>query len=278
MNVTWFKNTFALTRKAFYSLCLLTVTIFYHTICSAYFEGFTAPPRSSVQIDKIATTFTDYSLRASKASSNKLTPSEIKAVRSYSDEAGVDYKMFNTYYRDRASFDKIYRETHPQPEVLEETIRDLNTGLNKLPRLSGKVYRGSQLQAQLVNELSVGDIIYEPGFLSTSILPEVALDFSDMAKNTEGLIQVLFEIELNHSGYSIAGLSQFPFEAEVLVKPKSYMRVKAIDSLGDKKLIALEDATSLGESIHAYNLYTSAKEPIGKVDIIPTQLHLICSI
>ncbi|EKF9422501.1 hypothetical protein O1B89_002958, partial [Vibrio cholerae] len=123
-----------------------------------------------------------------------------------------------------------------------------------------------------------GDVVYEPGFMSTSILPEVAEAFLKIKNIDGGFTKVKFEIDLTQGGNVLSTwASNYDDEAEVLVQPKTYMRVKAIASQGDTKLIALENVTSLREEQYAYNLYSAEREPIG-VAFEPSALHLACAL
>ncbi|EFH75671.1 predicted protein [Vibrio cholerae RC385] len=114
--------------------------------------------------------------------------------------------------------------------------------------------------------------------MSTSILPEVAEAFLKIKNIDGGFTKVKFEIDLTQGGNVLSTwASNYDDEAEVLVQPKTYMRVKAIASQGDTKLIALENVTSLREEQYAYNLYSAEREPIG-VAFEPSALHLACAL
>ncbi|ENM2831996.1 hypothetical protein AB6Q85_002344 [Vibrio cholerae] len=270
-----FKN-----KVNFLSLLLLSCVSFSFNSYGAYFEKSTAPPRADKVLINEAKKFAKSTLKAYKVNANKLTPEETIAVQGYSDANGT-YKLFNEYYRDPILFNKkhgdSYVGTKRFTEILKGQVDTFRSGIVKLPRYNGKVYRGKKLQDKLFSELNVGDLVYEPGFMSTSILPEVATVFSARTNVTSGFTKVLFEIDLTQGGYSMAGFSKLPNEAEVLVQPKTYMRVKAIASQGDTKLIALENVTSLREEQYAYNLYSAEREPIG-VAFEPSALHLACAL
>ncbi|PAR94157.1 ADP-ribosyltransferase [Vibrio cholerae] len=270
-----FKN-----KIKFLSLVLLSCVSFSFNSYGAYFEKFTAPPRADKVLKNEAKKFAHSSLKAYRVNANKLTPEETRAVQGYSATDGT-YKLFNEYYRDPVLFNKkhgdSYVGTKRFTEILKGQVDTFRSGIVKLPRYNGKVYRGTQLQDKLFSELNVGDLVYEPGFMSTSILPEVAKGFSTDTNVTSGFTKALFEIDLTQGGYAMAGFSKVPGEAEVLVQPKTYMRVKAIASQGDTKLIALENVTSLREEQYAYNLYSAEREPIG-VAFEPSALHLACAL
>ncbi|EGR3964050.1 hypothetical protein DDN11_00225 [Vibrio cholerae] len=267
-------------KLAYLSWLLLSFVGFSFHAYGAYFEGLTSAPRSEKILKSEAKKFAQSSLKAYKMNADKLTPNETKALQGYSDIDGT-YRLFNEYYRDRILFNKkhgdAYIGTKRFTEILKGQIDTFNSGLTKLPRYTGKVFRGKKLKENLLSELNVGDIVYEPGFMSTTILPEVAQGFAADTNVGEGFVKTVFEIDLTQDGYAMSGVSKVPGEAEVLVKPKTYMRVKAIASQGDTKLIALENVTSLREEQYTYNLYSAEREPIG-VAFEPSALHLACAL
>ncbi|EHD2268305.1 ADP-ribosyltransferase [Vibrio cholerae] len=246
----------------------------------AYFEGFTSIPRTYKVQKSIAKKFNHDSIKAYNISAQKLTSDETNAIKEYTKLDGT-YKLFNEYYRDKTFNDKYggtFIGKKRLSEILKGQIETLRSGMNKLPRYNGKVYRGTKLQANLVAELNVGDVVYEPGFMSTSILPEVAEAFLKIKNIDGGFTKVKFEIDLTQGGNVLSTwASNYDDEAEVLVQPKTYMRVKAIASQGDTKLIALENVTSLREEQYAYNLYSAEREPIG-VAFEPSALHVACAL
>lgn len=260
------------------SLLLFCFVLFSFNAYGAYFVGLTSPPRVDKVLKDEAKKFASSSLKAYRVSADKLAVNEVKALEGYSAADGT-YRLFNERYRDRVTFDKKYADAYVGvkrfSEIVKEQVGTFSSGVAKLPRYSGRVYRGAQLQEKLVSELNVGDVVYEPGFMSTSILPEVAQRFAKDTKVGTGFTKALFEIDLVQGGAALAGISKIPSEAEVLVRPKTYMRVKAIASTGDTKLIALEGVASLSEHQYAYNLYTAERE-LTEVPFDPLALHKVC--
>ncbi|MCG7490460.1 ADP-ribosyltransferase [Vibrio sp. Of14-4] len=145
-----------------------------------------------------------------------------------------------------------------------------------MPRFQGKVYRGTLTKTGLIDQLNVGDLVYDLGFMSTSVLPEVAMGFAEDTETTIGHSSTLLEIDLTANGYSVPAIAVTPREAEVIVSPKTYMKVQAIATQGSRKLIALETIDSIEGHTQAFNLYTSEPEAIQFVESSSDALHLTC--
>ena len=138
-------------------------------------------------------------------------------------------------------------------------VKDVETGLRKMPRFQGKVYRGTLTKTGLIDQLNEGDIVYDPGFMSTSVLPEVAIGFAEDTETTIGHSSTLLEIDLTANGYSVPAIAVTPGEAEVIVSPKTYMKVQAIATQGSRKLIALKTVDSIEGHTQAFNLSWSQR-------------------
>lgn len=184
-------------------LLLLSFVLFSFNSYGTYFVDLTSPPRPDKVIKSEAKKFASSSFRAYRVSADKLTVNEVKALEGYSATGGT-YKLFNEYYRDRVLFNNKYADAYVGvrrfSEVVKEQVDTFSSGLAKLPRYSGRVYRGAKLQEKIVSELNVGDVVYEPGVMSTSILPEVAQRFAKGRTISTGFTKALFEIDLVQGG------------------------------------------------------------------------------
>lgn len=146
-------------------------------------------------------------------------------VDSYLNSFGTTYVDNREYYK------KIY----------EAELKELLELSNKISEYtvekSFKTYRRfPEYVSDIPNKLSLGDVITEKGFLSTSLLKETTADFGGSYKD------VLYEIDVKKGqqvGAYISELSDIPEEKEFLIKANSKLKV-----LGENT-IKLDDGTEL---------------------------------
>ena len=185
----------------------------------------------------------------------------------YCEKILINYKHGDAYINGKR-FDKI----------VASKVKEVETGLKKMPRFQGKVYRGTLTKTGLIDQLNVGDLVYDPGFMSTSVLPEVAIGFAEDTETTIGHSSTLLEIDLTANGYSVPAIAVTPGEAEVILSHKTYMKVQAIATQGSRKLIALKTVDSIEGHTRVFNLYTSEPEDIQFVEPSSDALHLTCPV
>lgn len=102
--------------------------------------------------------------------------------------------------------------------------RELNATLDKLPKYSGKVYRGLALEQSDFEKFNRGKIVALRENVSSSIDIGVARDFMTSNKDGEGLDNpwgVLLHIDVN-DGAHVGDLSMYPEQKEVVVRPGKY--------------------------------------------------------
>ena len=110
-------------------------------------------------------------------------------------------------------------------------IKTAISGLNKLPKHTGIVYRGAGMTAQQLNSYKVGVQLKPKAFTSTST------DIQEAESFAEG---VLFEIQ-SKTGTDVSALSIFENESEILFKPGTVFEVRETFSRGRNQVIVLEE-------------------------------------
>ncbi|CAF1632520.1 unnamed protein product, partial [Adineta ricciae] len=147
------------------------------------------------------------------------------------------YKMLNKALRTQ-NFDISYqigffiRDLHRQIEQLHENP------ITDTPQI---LYRG---QGMLIDEFkqlkkSKGGLLSFNNFLSTSTSRDTSLRFARRSLNTEGLVSILFEIQVDPAIRSIPygslrGVSYYPTENEVLFSMHSVFRINDIEHMHDR--------------------------------------------
>jgi hypothetical protein len=130
-----------------------------------------------------------------------MTDDQIIAVIGYT---GSDYRMLNKALRSKDP-DEMAR--------LGPYIRSADQGLAALPNFEGKVYRGADLPASVIDKYEPGKVVTEDAFTSTSY---------DAGSKFSG--NVVFEI-VSRTGKQVEFLSEFSHEKEILLRPGTRLLV-----------------------------------------------------
>lgn len=116
-------------------------------------------------------------------------------------------------------------EVDPKCDAIQE---DLLAALKKLKPTGAKtLYRGVRKFEALKN-LKVGECFVDPGFVSTSLVKKAALSFVKFEVEA-----VLFKISAA-SGRKVSTFSDYPEESEILLMPKTSLKLKARERLTDR--------------------------------------------
>ncbi|PTP91369.1 ADP-ribosyltransferase [Vibrio splendidus] len=226
-------------------LCCLSFASF-----SQPFDSLKQPGRSPEEIAKLAQDFKDWSNASNGWRYSFITANEKEAVEDFPVSG---YLTANDYLRAAET------STWGVAGVdARQYIRTVKSALNKLPKYKGIAYRGTWVKLSLLNKLEEGDVLVEPAFTSTSTLPEVAKRFSVVHPNSpQRLKRVLFEVKINQGGHTIAGLSEYSKEAEVLFAPNAHFRITEIERTSGSTYIGIETISSSSmKSEGTYNLFS----------------------
>lgn len=224
------------------------------------FDALKQPTRPKMVIDEVAADFKLWSKSNASWKRMLITHTEMEALEDFSISG---YRMANQYLH--ASETKTWGQSGEETKAF---VRTLKSGLNKMPVYKGTTYRGTWTSKAMIEQLEIGDIVYESGFLSTSIIPEVARGFTIAPPNSGNrLARTLFKIKTNRRSFSIASVSDYSAEAEVVIAPSSYLKVTAIEKGSAAHYIALETvsprAVSAG-SDRLFNLYSGERLPVSR--------------
>ncbi|WP_050906125.1 ADP-ribosyltransferase [Vibrio campbellii] len=235
------------------SLCFLC---FSFVAQAAPFEALKAPLRSQVQVDELASQFSEWAKASSGWRYKLMTANEAEALEDFSVSG---YQLANDYLRaaDTSTWGSAGKSAR-------KFIKQVRGAMKKLPRYKGVTYRGAWAKQSLLNKLQVGDVVVEPAFTSSSTIPEVAKRFAVVRPNSpQPLQRVLYEVQVKSNGRALGGLSEFGGEAEVLLPPNTYYKVTSIELNRGSAMVALETVSS-HEAVEGvtYNLYSG--EEIGQ--------------
>lgn len=229
------------------SLCFLC---FSFVAQAAPFEALKAPLRSQVQVDELASQFSDWAKASSGWRYKLMTANETEALEDFSVSG---YQLANDYLRaaDTSTWGSAGKSAR-------KFIKQVRSAMKKLPRYKGVTYRGAWAKQSLLNKLQVGDVVVEPAFTSSSTIPEVAKRFAVVRPNSPLPLQrVLYEVQVKSNGRALGGLSEFGGEAEVLLPPNTYYRVTNIELNRGSAMVALETVSSHETTTGTtYNLYS----------------------
>ncbi|MBD1569774.1 ADP-ribosyltransferase [Aliivibrio sp. S10_S31] len=221
------------------------------------FEVFKQPFRSQEAITALSEGFKDWSKSNTSWKSKLLSNAEVEALEDFSISG---YRTANQYLH--AAETKSWGSSGKE---IKGFVRTLKSGLNKMPEYHGTTYRGTWSNKAMIEQLEVGDILYESGFLSTSVIPEVARRFAVVPPNTGNrTVKALFHIETNRRSFSIASISDYSSEAEVVISPNSYFKVTGIERGALNNYISLETVSPRTVSMGNYrlfNLYSGEQIP-----------------
>lgn len=226
-------------------LCCLSFTAF-----SQPFDVLKQPNRSEEEVTQLAEDFKDWSKASNGWRYSFITANEKEAVEDFSISG---YQTANDYLRatDTSTWGVAGADAR-------HYIRTVKSALNKLPKYKGTAYRGTWVKQSLLNKLEEGDVLVEPAFTSTSTLPEVAKRFSVVHPNSpQRLKRVLFEVKINQGGHTIAGLSEYSKEAEVLFAPNAHFRITQIERTSTHTYIGVQTVKAPAvKNTQKYNLYS----------------------
>ena len=174
-----------------------------------------------------------------------LSAGELEAIKWY---AGSGYSTLNPMLREGEAPTHFVKTYHD----------DMLTGLDKLPDHQGDLYRALVPKgdlSELAKKLKPGQVIGDKAFVSTTESPDLAKSFRG-GKDT-----VVIGIQ-NGKGKSIAGFGPYHDQAEVLVKPNTYMKVVSAE-LTDRNLFVvveqMDGPPSDTEKASAINVYDGEK-------------------
>ncbi|AUI85910.1 NAD(+)--arginine ADP-ribosyltransferase [Vibrio azureus] len=232
---------------------LIVLALFSVSVVANPLDALKEPLRSQQQIASHAERFSQWANQARGWRFKLLTESEREALEDFSISG---YKVTNDYLRLSGSAD--WGST---ASSAKEFVNKVKSGMRKLPRYKGIAYRGSWIKQSLMDKLRVGDVVVEPAFTSTTVIPEVAKRFAIVRPQTTAPIQrVWLAVDIKKQGKVLAGLSEFSREGEVLLPPNTYFRVTHIENFHKTSLIAVETVTA-DKAMHEdiYNLFTGEK-------------------
>ncbi|WP_350307137.1 ADP-ribosyltransferase [Photorhabdus viridis] len=173
---------------------------------------------------------------------NQLSEENRAAIQRYT---GGKYRVYNEKLRSGKMFVNIRKS-------LDEVI----TALGELPDYSGEVYRGAALKKDIADKLKVGDIIFDPAFLSTSVDKESAEGFLKKSSKNEGDLGYFMSLNVIH-GKSLMdpNLTQFSeSEAEVLLLPGTKIEITNIEFKNSNIYIYGKEIESTSQTpINIYN-------------------------
>jgi len=162
-----------------------------------------------------------------------LSYDEACAITYYTSEA---VKILNVNYKDRSPYrvlNRLLAERNSQDlDNWKPFIHFLIKGLNKLPNIETKVYRGinKRVSSDPMNQYKIGSQIVWVAFSSTSKSKDQISNFSDKDQGTWMILSIT-------EGKNISFFSMFPSEEEILLLPNSYFRVEYILTDNMKELI-----------------------------------------
>ncbi|EDP60219.1 ADP-ribosyltransferase [Vibrio sp. AND4] len=217
---------------------------------AAPFDALESPSRSPKQVNELASQFSEWAKAYRGWQYKFMTAKEAEALEDFSVSG---YQLANDYLRaaDASTWGSSGKNAR-------DFIRQVSSAMKKLPRYKGVAYRGAWAKQSLLKKLQVGDIVVEPAFTSSSIIPEVAKRFAVVRPNSpQPLQRVLYELEVKRDGRALAGLSELDREAEVLLPPNTHFRVTDIEWNRGSAMVALETVSSYKTTTGTtYNLFS----------------------
>ncbi|EOX1769743.1 ADP-ribosyltransferase [Vibrio cholerae] len=232
------------------------------TIANDYFIDLRKPVSNSredleIRINKHRG-FAKWSKAALDFSQKSLTKEEGNVINAYTRHI---YDPVNSYLRDPNEFLSKYPEGIANVKKL---IADLNSGLRKLPVYKGKAFRATSIRTDLVQKLKTGDIVVDPGFFSTSFLPETAKSYFENTWSEEGRTKVLLEIKVNHSAAPL--VLDHANDSEILILNSTPLKISHMGKIDGIDYLALETVDNLkGFKGSIYNFYNG--EPMQVTEI-----------
>ncbi|MNJ98532.1 putative NAD(+)--arginine ADP-ribosyltransferase Vis precursor [compost metagenome] len=127
----------------------------------------------------------------------------------------------------------------------QKFVADLQLSMKLLPNYRGLVFRGGALRIASLRKYVSGALVLEPSFTSTSVAPEVALNFSAVAKS-EDRLSVIFVIKVI-KGTPVSIFHQDHWvEKEILLSPQQTFKVHhvLVDDTKKKAIVIMEQMPS----------------------------------
>lgn len=246
--------------------CLMLSCFSLNALANDYFIDLRKPVSNLRENVEIRTNkhrgFAKWSKAALDFSQNSLTSDEKIIINAYT---GHIYDPINTYLREPNEFLVKY----PQHGVegiskVKKYIADLNSGLRKLPVYKGKAFRATSIRTDLMQKLKTGDIVVDPGFFSTSFLPETAKNYFENTWSEEGRTKVLLEIKVNHSAAPL--VLDHANDSEILILNSTPLKIAHMEKIDGIDYLALETVDNLkGFKGAIYNFYNG--EPMQVTEI-----------
>lgn len=223
--------------------------------------------------------FAKWSKAALDFSKNSLTAAEKSTINAYTHHI---YDPVNAYLRAPNEFLNEYPQHGVEGiSLVKKYIADLNSGLRKLPVYKGKTFRATSIRTDLVQKLKTGDIVVEPGFFSTSFLPETAKNYFESTWSEEGRTKVLLEIKVNHSAAPL--VLDHVNDSEILILNSTPLKIAHMETIDGIDYLALETVDNLkGFKGSIYNFHNG--EPMQVTEITKPLVeqaggvHNVCNI
>lgn len=206
--------------------------------------------------------FAKWSKAALDLSQNDLTAAEKSTINAYTRHI---YDPVNTYLRDPNEFLNKYPQHGVEDiSLVKKHIANLNSGLRKLPVYKGKAFRATSVRTDLLQKLKTGDIVVDPGFFSTSFLPETAKSYFENTWNEEGSTKVLLEIKVNHSAAPL--ILDHVNDSEILILNSTPLKIAQMEKIDGVDYIALETVENLeGFNGSVYNFYNGKSMQVTEI-------------
>lgn len=121
-------------------------------------------------------------------------------------------------------------------------IDDLLFAMDRLPSYHGLAWRGSMLRPSVFSEYKEGAVVKDPAFVSTSLSPETAMNFSGVVHqgSTRGRISVMYMIKVKLGAPITAVFNDNQQEKEILLRPgQSFIVRRNIQNAARTKAIVV---------------------------------------
>jgi hypothetical protein len=117
------------------------------------------------------------------------------------------------------------------------------------------VYRGSRMTILQAQKLQIGTVFRAPMFVCTSRNRDAAVGFAQVAKTNHGGVGYVLTCRIPagcRNAYSVAAVSEYVDEEEVLIPPYSPFRVTAHDAARMQIELELHDGQDMSHTLPSY--------------------------
>lgn len=159
----------------------------------------------------------------SKDAIAKLDKPHLKAVEGYS---GIDARIINDNLRGQESYRVLNDADRAQIATIDSAI-----GSSELPEDTA-LYRGFTLSPRGVSKVKVGQTITDKAFVSTSLNPAVAEQFSGATKGVKGSVIMRITAPKGTKALPMSTLSEWPGEHEVLLPRGTTFKITTLKKKG----------------------------------------------